>query len=140
MRRADGGDGDFLVANVLPRHGFDGFNVHGVDASEHFGAGHASAVRQDLSAEFFRRGARAGFGVQQQGRLERLLGARQVVLLGAVDEVLELAHDGKCGVVETFEVVAGHVHAEQTGIGVVGVESHEGEGHCIVLRHALTHV
>ena len=64
--------------------------------------------------------------MQQQGRLERLLGARQVVLLGAVDEVLELAHDGKRGVVETFEVVAGHVHAEQTGIGVVGVESHEG--------------
>ena len=44
----------------------------------------------------------------------------------AVDEVLELAHDGERGVVETFEVVAGHVHTEQTGIGVVGVESHEG--------------
>lgn len=125
LRRSDGCDGNLLVANVLPRHRLDGFDVDGVDARKELIARHALAVRQELSANLFRDGAGARLGVQEQGRLERLLRAREIRLLWAVDEVLELAHHGERRVVEVFEVVARDGHAKEAGVGVVGVERHE---------------
>ena len=131
LRGPDGGHRRALVPDVPPRHVLHRLRGDGVDPREELRARDPPAVRQELPPDLLRDRARGALGVQQERGLERLLRPRHVLGLGVVDEPAQLAHDAVRRVVQMLLRVRGDVHAEQTGVGVVGVERHERVGEVV---------
>jgi hypothetical protein len=102
---------------VQPR--LDRCHRHGVDAREQLGARDAAPVRQQLAADLLGGGGGGALAVQQQRGLQRLLGAREVVQLRVVDEVLELRHDAERDVDEGLRQCS-HIYFALTWGGLSG--------------------
>ena len=62
--------------------------------------------------------------MQSKRRLQSLLRSFHVFRLALVNQVLKLPHYGKRNVVQRIVLFRRYVYAEQTSVGVVGVESH----------------